>query len=192
MTAPQLFAAQDFQGFDGRRLEAVFSRCFRESYSTLLLGGADEPFYSPASNRGGYHELHYREDFFASALHEVAHWCIAGSERRQLEDFGYWYASDDRDAQQQLAFERVESRPQALEWFFSKACGFRFQVSLDNFNDNVDPTADSFTRHVHAQACKWRACGLPDRAQLFFLALCEEFGTALTVDTLSFSLAELG
>ena len=192
MTAPQLLAAQDFQGFDSRRLEAVFNQCFRASYATLLLGGADEPFYSPASDHGGYHALHYREDFFASALHEVAHWCIAGSERRQLADFGYWYAADDRDAQQQLAFERVEGRPQALEWIFSKACGFIFQVSLDNFNENVDSTADSFTRHVHAEACRWQACGLPDRAQLFFLALCEEFGTALTVDALSFPLAELG
>lgn len=192
MSAPQRVAERDFQGFDSRRLETVFNRCFREAYSTLLLGGAEEPFYRPASDPRDCHELHYREDFFASALHEVAHWCIAGSERRKLADFGYWYAPDSRDAAQQLAFERVEGRPQALEWFFSKACGFRFQVSLDNFNQDVDSTGDSFSQHVYAEACRWQVSGLPDRAQLFFLALCEEFGTAPTFNSLSFSLAELG
>ena len=192
MLAPQRVAAQDLQGFDSRRLEAVFNRCFRGAYSTILLGGADEPFYRPACDHGGCHELHYREDFFASALHEAAHWCIAGSERRKLIDFGYWYAPDSRDAEQQLAFERVEGRPQALEWFFSKACGFRFQVSLDNFNQDVDSTGDSFIRYVYAEACRWQANGLPDRAQLFFLALCEEFGTKPTLNGVSFTLAELG
>ena len=65
-------------------------------------------------------------------------------------------------------------------------------MSLDNFNQDVDSTADSFIPYVYAEACRWQASGLPDRAQLFFLALCEEFGTEPTFDSVSFSLAELG
>ncbi|WP_417667272.1 elongation factor P hydroxylase, partial [Pseudidiomarina sp.] len=41
-------------------------------------------------------------------LLEMSHWCIAGEKRRQLEDYGYWYLPDGRDAQQQHAFEQAE------------------------------------------------------------------------------------
>ena len=98
------------------RLEQVFMRCFGSSLCTRLQGGAAEPLYQPATLEGDYHVLYYRADYFASALHEVAHWCIAGEIRRQQTDFGYWYAPDGRSPAQQRAFERVECRPQALEW----------------------------------------------------------------------------
>ncbi len=50
---------------------------------------------------------------FASALHEISHWCIAGKARRELVDFGYWYCPDGRDAMTQSQFEDVEVKPQA-------------------------------------------------------------------------------
>ena len=100
MTAPQVVPQ-----FDSRRLEFVFNQCFAATEHTQLRGGAEEPLYQPASGAGGMHLLFYREDYFASALHEIAHWCIAGSARRRMVDFGYWYAPDGRDAQQQAAFE---------------------------------------------------------------------------------------
>ncbi len=117
------------------RLESVFRACFNESENTLLRGGAVEPFYQPAGGERSVNLLIYREDFFASALHEIAHWCVAGNARRRQRDFGYWYAPEGRSSQQQTAFEAMEVKPQALEWFFSKACGYRFQVSVDNFNE---------------------------------------------------------
>ena len=58
------------------RIEEVFADCFYEDYGTRLQGGASEPLYRPSS--GGDAVIFYREDFAASALHEVAHWCIAG------------------------------------------------------------------------------------------------------------------
>lgn len=177
--------------FDSQRLEQVFFDCFGESQSTLLLGGASEPFYRPAEGGSRYHELHYREDYFASALHEVSHWCIAGLARRQRADFGYWYAPEGRSAQQQSAFEVVESRPQALEWLFSKACGFPFQVSLDNFSEDANAYRARFVSQVYVEAINWQSRGLPARAQQFFTALSEEFGTALTLSSLSLSQAEL-
>jgi hypothetical protein len=175
------------------RLEAVFDACFTESLHTRLRGGADEPLYRPASAPGEYHILHYREDFFASALHEVAHWCIAGPQRRLQTDFGYWYAPDGRNPAQQRAFERAECAPQALEWFFTKACGSRFRVSLDNL-EGAFAAADTgrFRQMILQRANDWRRRGLPERAALFYRALCREFGTALHPEQLQFTLEELG
>ena len=68
------------------------------------------------------------------ALHEVAHWCVAGPRRRCLDDYGYWYAPDGRDAAAQAEFLRVEVRPQALEALFCAACNHPFRVSLDNLD----------------------------------------------------------
>src|SRR3546814_2809228 len=49
----------------------------------------------------------------------VAHWCLAGAARRRQDDYGYWYAADGRDLEQQHLFEQVEVKPQALELLFS-------------------------------------------------------------------------
>ncbi len=173
------------------RLERVFAECFYRDYATVLVGGAPEPLYLPASEAGGVHRIHYREDYFASALHEVAHWCIAGERRRGLTDFGYWYSPDGRTAEQQRAFERVEYRPQALEWHFARACGYRFRVSADNLDGLALSTDDGdvFKRQVQRQAVYWQSHGLPRRAHCFVTALRKAFSPA-TGHT-PFSLAEL-
>lgn len=179
--------------FSPLRLEQVFNACFAATCRTLLAGGAEEPLYEPASADGDFHLLHYRLDYFASALHETAHWCIAGEQRRLLTDFGYWYAPDGRNAQQQRAFEAVEYQPQALEWFFSRACSYRFQVSTDNLAAPAGSLADDtcFKRKVLEQARAWQRTGLPARAAVFFRALCEEFGTAQEPCELDFCLSDL-
>jgi elongation factor P hydroxylase len=124
------------------------------------------------------HRLYYRKDYFASALHESAHWCIAGPERRLQVDFGYWYAPDGRDPVAQRRFEAVESKPQALEWLFSIACGYRFRLSRDNLADpgGTDLNTDTFGVAVLNHARAWQRRGLPSRAALFFSALGAEFG----------------
>jgi elongation factor P hydroxylase len=165
-----------------RRLEQVFDNCFLVAENTRLVGGAQEPLYQPASEPGGVHLLHYREDYFASALHEIAHWCIAGSQRRRLPDFGYWYAPEGRSHRQQKAFEAVEVKPQALEWFFSQACGYAFRVSVDNLDPVTGalPDTSAFREQVKTQAEHWQRCGLPARAHTYFMALAAEFNTGLT------------
>ncbi len=182
------------QWFHPARVERVFNDCFADSCNTRLLGGAAEPFYQPAHMSGAYHALYYRGDYFASALHEVAHWCIAGAQRRQQVDFGYWYTPEGRSVEQQCAFEAVERKPQALEWFFSQACAYRFQVSPDNPDlasaGVLDITA--FQCRVLEQALAWQNLGLPTRAAVFYAALCREFGTAIPAAQLSFTLAQLG
>lgn len=173
-------------------LERVFANCFAESESTRLCGGAEEPFYAPAGPGDSHHVIWYREDFFASALHEVAHWCIAGAERRRLPDFGYWYLPDGRSPAQQAAFERVEVKPQALEWCLSRACGFRFRVSIDNLAaEGSEPRDHSgFEAAVVAQANRLRRDGLPDRAAVFAAALSRNWGASEPLAE-PFSLAEL-
>lgn len=174
------------------RLERVFAECFADTCHTVLVGGADEPLYVPGSGSEP-HTLYYREDFFASALHETAHWCIAGPERRKLPDFGYWYAQEGRDSAAQRAFEAVEAKPQALEWIFSQACGWPFRVSTDNFDPHTGaaPDARDFCMQVVAQARSRQSQGLPARAARFYQALGIEFGTAQPLEALHFALADL-
>ena len=181
------------QPFSAKRLEKVFNQCFTRRWRTRLVGGASEPLYQPAAEGADEHLLFYRCDYFASALHEVAHWCIAGARRREQVDFGYWYAPEGRSAAQQQAFEAVEYKPQALEWWFARACGYRFRVSLDNLDAQAGTIPDSgpLARRILAQALFWQRSGLPGRAGIFVTALSKEFGTRLEPGRLRFSLSEL-
>lgn len=157
-------------------IEAVFARSFESTYNTRLCGGADEPWYAPAVEGATLHTIWYRADYAASALHEVAHWCIASTTRRRLQDYGYWYQGE-RDRAAQRAFEAVEVRPQALEWIFSEACGLVFRESADNL---AFPEADTtpFRCQIACAARRYLADGLPPRAAAFASALEAEFGGA--------------
>jgi elongation factor P hydroxylase len=167
-----------------RQLEWLFRQVFFAEYHTLLIGGADEPVYVP----GGDHQPHrlcYREDYFASALHEVSHWCIAGPERRLQPDFGYWYNPDGRTAGQQRAFEQVEVKPQALEWIFTTACGLPFTVSADNLSSDdcgAQGPSREFLAAVERQTLDYCSTGLPERARIFVVALGNFYRTAGFLD----------
>ena len=147
-------------------LERAFSDCFLGEYRTLLVGGGDEPVYLPSAEpEVSPHRVIYRADYFASALHEVAHWCLAGEARRAQEDYGYWYAADGRDAEQQSAFEKAGARPQALEWILSDTVGFDFHLSADNLESGVGPSS-SFSDAVGREKARLTG-GLPPRAGRF-------------------------
>jgi elongation factor P hydroxylase len=153
---------------DAAMLDALFARCFAAGERTRLVGGAPEPLYRPAGTPGDWHQLFYREDFAASALHEVAHWCIAGAERRRLPDYGYWYQPDGRGPQAQREFARVEARPQALEWVFSQSARLPFRLSLDNLDAPAsEAETAAFAGAVLAQVGQLQRRGLPPRAAVF-------------------------
>jgi elongation factor P hydroxylase len=146
----------------------VFNSVFSVMEGTVLSGGAAEPFYEP----GHPATIYFREDFERSALHEVAHWCIAGRYRRQLPDYGYWYRAEGRDCSRQAAFYEVETRPQAIEQLFCEALDLPFKVSLDNLSVVLDdPSVTRFAEAVSAQASAFRLTGLPQRAAVFRDAL---------------------
>lgn len=154
-------------------LISLFNSTF-EDFNTRLVLGDDEPIYIPEGSEKPYHQIVFAHGFFSSALHEIAHWCIAGEKRRLLEDYGYWYCPDGRDAAQQADFEKVEIRPQAIEWAFTEAAGRKFQVSTDNLN-GAEPDREGFTRNVAAQLALYKAHGFPPRAERFINALATTF-----------------
>ncbi|MBR9906436.1 MAG: elongation factor P hydroxylase [Gammaproteobacteria bacterium] len=153
-------------------LITLFARCFYDEFNTRLVCGDDEPYYQPAISEQDHHRIVFAHGFFASALHEIAHWCIAGERRRQLFDYGYWYEPDGRTAQQQAEFERVEHNPQALEWLFSLCAGVPFQVSVDNLG-GIEVNRQAFTKAVQKQLAAYIINGIPPRAETFARALAE-------------------
>ncbi|WP_340674149.1 elongation factor P hydroxylase [Microbulbifer salipaludis] len=155
----------------------VFNGCFSapDGLNTRLIGGFQEPFYRPAGiDSQETHQVEFTLDYAASALHEAAHWCVAGAERRLQPDYGYWYAPDGRSAEQQAEFERVEVKPQALEWIFSVACGLKFRVSADNLDAGLGPS-ERFKRDVWQQAQRFCVEGANSRATRFARALASAF-----------------
>lgn len=171
--------------FSAAVLEALFNSGPGLSWNTRLVGGAREPLYTPAAE-GRPACIYYTRDYFRSALHEVAHWCIAGRARRQREDYGYWYAPDGRSAKQQTLFLRVEEKPQALELLFCAACGHDFFVSTDNLG-GVDGDRAAFERAVFNRASGWLKTGTPPRAHLWLDVLAGHYaaGQRPDVDTLN-------
>ena len=157
------------------QLTEIFNSLFVSSYNTKLEGGANEPLYMPADINFKFNRLIFRCDYASSALHEVAHWCLAGEERRKLIDYGYWYHSDGRSRAQQKMFETVEIKPQALEWIFSIAAQHSFHASADNLLGDVD-IGDCFFQSVVKQAHVWCREPMPLRARLFVQALAEFSG----------------
>jgi len=150
---------------------ALFDGLFQETFHTRLVRGGDEPLYLPADTEMPFHRVIFARGFYASALHEISHWCIAGATRRQQEDYGYWYLPDGRDAREQRDFEAVEVAPQALELLFSRACGLRFHISVDNLGGDVEVDREAFRARVEARAERFEREGLPRRAAAFRCAL---------------------
>lgn len=153
-----------------QHLIALFNGQFGASFNTRLVRGTGEPVYLPADAVTPYHRVVFAHGYYASALHEIAHWCLAGLKRRQLEDYGYWYCPDGRNAEQQAEFEKVEVKPQAIEWAFSVAAGKDFQVSSDNLN-GVESDRQAFTRQVQTQVRHYLNEGFPARAGQFIQVL---------------------
>lgn len=162
---------------DIRDLIRLFNGLFQQRYQTILTAGNDEPVYLPADADSPCNRIVFAHGFFASALHEIGHWCVAGTERRQLEDYGYWYKPDGRTAQEQAEFERVEVRPQAYEWIFSAAAGHPFHFSADNLDGGCGPSA-SFKQSVRNEVVRMLQVGLAERPRQLSLALTAFYGTA--------------
>ena len=156
----------------------LFHHTFFDEYNTQLVKGGAEPLYLPAGESCQYHQIIFAHGYYASALHEISHWCQAGVARRLLEDFGYWYEPDGRNKEQQQKFEQVEVIPQAIEWTFNVAAQKRFNVSSDNLNGFESDTA-SFKNKVLAQVQTFLVQGFPPRANQFIEVLAQFYNTPL-------------
>lgn len=160
-------------------LICLFDGLFAERLNTRLIAGDGEPVYLPADHQCDYHRVVFAHGYFASVMHEVAHWCVAGPERRLLEDFGYWYRPDGRTSEQQAEFEQVEVKPQAMEWHFSQASRRQFHASADNLSGEARDDR-AFRHAVSKQARAYYKHGLPARAQAWTDALQGHFGGQLS------------
>ena len=158
----------------------IFNDAFSDRFDTRIQGGAAEPLYQPAIDPGGKHTIFFREDFASSALHEIAHWCIAGQSRRLQVDYGYWYSAD-RDGSKQRAFETAEIRPQSLEWILSEASHTCFRISRDNF-DEATVSLNEFRDGVCQAARSWLRGGLPPRAREMIDCLATATGRGDALD----------
>ena len=177
-------------------LITLFDASFLHEFNTRLVRGDDEPIYIPSGlavdgyRKQDFHQIVFAHGFFRSALHEIAHWLVAGAQRRLQLDYGYWYAPDGRNALQQAKFEQVEVAPQALEWILTKACAHPFAVSVDNLSgEATDATA--FKRAVLNRVHALQQCGLSARAEAFRTALAQFYGTPLSWRQVHFSIDEL-
>ena len=160
----------------------IFDTCFSQTFNTRLVKGRDEPIYLPANmsdigiTSQPFAQVVFAHGYYASALHEIAHWCLAGEKRRTQIDFGYWYCPDGRTSEQQQAFESVEVKPQAIEWAFCLAAGFEFNVSCDNLTGDElgrQPDHGAFRQQVLQQVNRYLLSGFPPRASMFIKALSQ-------------------
>ena len=150
---------------NARQIADIFNSTFRTA-QVVMRGDAEEPLYLP----GPPAEIRYARDHAASALHEAAHWCIAGRRRRDQPDFGYFYVAPPRSEAQRQAFMLVECRVQALESIFADAARATFEVSADDF-DMPDSQRTEFGRMVVRAKRDWLHRGIPRRAVPFRAAL---------------------
>lgn len=156
------------------------------SFNTRLVKGKDEPLYLPANENCTYHQIIFAHGYYASALHEISHWCIAGEKRRLLEDFGYWYQPDGRNEQEQKLFEQVEIKPQAVEWALSVAANKPFNVSADNLN-GFEADRSAFKASVYQQVLVFLKKGFPPQAEQFIKVLADFYHTPLPLTTSRFT-----
>lgn len=148
-----------------------------QEWQTRLVPGVGEPVYLPAMVSKEFHRIVFAHGYCSSALHELAHWCLAGAGRRTQEDYGYWYCPDGRDEGQQAEFEQVEVKPQAIEWWLASAAGRSFRTSTDNLS-GAPTDSTPFRQAVQLQAQRYARDGLPARAQRAVDLLCGWAGNA--------------
>lgn len=151
-------------------LITLFNSLFELSENTILIAHGSEPLYLPQDENHSKNRIIFTQDYYSSALHEIAHWCIASQERRKLTDYGYWYNPHRVTIADQYLFEQAEAKPQALEWIFSEAAGIKFNISADNLLQNNE-ISQTFKIAIHNQAIKYLTGGLPERAEIFKINL---------------------
>lgn len=79
-----------------------------------------------------------------------------------------------------MEFERLEIKPQALEWMFSTACAKPFRVSADNLNSGL-AASDLFKNRI-AQQAQIYCINLPERPAHFIAALTDFYGSGEVLD----------
>lgn len=170
---------------DCEEIKSAFEKEFGQSHNIRLQGGAEEPLYLPARPGQVHNQLIYTRDYPASALHELAHWCLASTAQLALKDWGHWYTPDGRTAEQQRTFQRAEARVQAIEWLLSLGAGRPFRESSDNLSGEAIDDSD-FKDQIYQCALRFCAQGVPERAGQLFDAFAAARGQKLMLSAALF------
>lgn len=164
-------------------LASLFDATFSARYAVRMRGGATEPVYLPALAQQPA-QLVYTHDYPASVLHEAAHWCLAGTERRRCVDFDFVYVpTGARSAQDQAAFEAAEVRTQAIEWRLALAAGVAFRLSVDSIGRDRRPFQALVVQEVQRRMRE----GWPPRVQRFAAVLADALGGVAEPDWTDFA-----
>lgn len=171
-------------------LAALFNMVFEGSEQTVLIATDDEPHYLPKGDDRLDYRIFYTRDSYTSLMHEVAHWCRAGVDRRQLPDYGYWYQAGNRLPPAQQLYVQSESKTQALEWIFCVAAGLRLQIIPENQPHSFEPSPE-FKRSIYDAALNYLRRGLSDRSERFKQTLLSHYQKHIIFDERLFLFEDL-
>jgi len=157
---------------NAKRLILLFNAAFGKEYNVVLKSDSHEPDYIASLDPAIPNVINFANGYCNSALHEIAHWVIAGEKRRKQHDYGYWYAADGRNPEQQKLFQQLEVYPQAIEKAFCEALNKPFRASVDNLNQPVSSSEiEAFEEKIENKKNQLKLQGFPLRAQQFLDAL---------------------
>lgn len=161
----------------------LFNDLYGARENTWLTRAEDDPCYLPGRGGQPRNLICFAHGFYTSALHEIAHWLLAGPDRRRLVDYGYWYQPGERSDAVRSRFFAVEKNNQSLEWFLTVAAGIRFFVSVD---EPAMPAGrlQEFRRAVAERARQRVMEGLPAAAAPLLQALTGRYGTTAALSSL--------
>lgn len=171
-------------------LATLFNTIFEASHQTVVIGTEDEPHYLPKGDGRLHHYIFYTQDSYTSLMHEVAHWCRAGLQRRQLPDYGYWYQAENRPPHAQQLYVQSESKTQALEWIFCVAAGLRLQIIPENQPHSFEPSLE-FKRSIYDATLNYLRLGLSDRSDRFKQKLLSHYQRHIIFDETLFLFEDL-
>ena len=140
---------------DAAQLVALFNRAFEATDNTVLQGGADEPYYVP----GQPSCIYFRADYARSALHEVAHWCVAGVRRRRFPDYGYWYSPDGAMQRSRRHFLRWRRGRRRLKRPFVRPVGSTFRRASTTWGQIFRLSSSSLLRCASQTGLKYFVTG---------------------------------
>ncbi len=152
----------------------LFNTEFKDTEATIIAESPDEPIYLPVDESNSFNRILYTKDSYTSVLHEISHWCIAGSERRKKIDYGYWYKPGSQTPKEAELYKKFESKTHGIEWIFCIAAGVPFHIIPNNVAAGFEISQD-LKEGVYAATLNYLNHGLPANAERFKQRLLKHY-----------------
>jgi elongation factor P hydroxylase len=168
----------------------LFNSEFTQTDNTIIAESLDEPIYLPRDATHPFNRILYTQGSYTSVLHEISHWCIAGSERRLKIDYGYWYKPESQTLEEAELYKKFEAKTHGIEWIFSIAAGVPFYIIPNNLSAGFEVSQD-LKEAVHAATLNYLNSGLPVSAERFKQALLKYYKREAVFNRVLFKLENL-